>query len=682
MNPDRSPLFRLATLVGAMLPVFGWTPAAAQEGDIAEFAAPVSSISVGAGIVDGVNKRFGQYNGMAKEGAYGLLDFEVLRRDNATGTWLNVYGRNLGFESRELGFAHSRQGNWGYFLDFSQTPRYSQYDLTTRLTGFDTTFQRIGGEATAQRVELKTERKTLNFGFDKELGGGFDVKVRFRNEEKEGRRLFGRSGGAAGADFLIDPIDYSTQMMEATAAYAGEKLQLSGGFYGTNFVNRKAKIDVLGGAGVAFTPIALPPGNQSQQLHLSGGYSFTPATRATFKLAHTRATQEDAFMDVTTTNRTNLGGQVQTTLVQFGLTARPLPKLSLLANFRYDNRKDTTPVVDYFNIATTTTATGENEPRSIRTIVGKLEATYLLPLGLRLTGGAEYDERKRNSSSVRVVSYRETTEEKAYRLELRRSIGETVTGSFGFIGSRRTGSDFETTRLTTGAVGSNLIAPYHLADRDRDKWRARLGWMPLEQLDLHFTFDDSKDDYSGRVLGPRKGKAQTYSADAAYSFGESWQASAWVSRDTSRMEQVSCQSASSAGVCPNSIASPIWGANLENTGTAWGFGLRGKPMAKLEVGADLQYAQDRGSIQQSALTPGATASQIPDSTYRRATLKLYGSYAVQKNAGVRLSYIRESFSIDDWTWNSNFVFSDGTRILQAPRQTVDFIGISGYYEFR
>ena len=49
-------------------------------------------------------------------------------------------------------------------------------------------------------------------------------------------------------------------------------------------------------------------------------------------------------------------------------------------------------MVDYFNVTTTNTATGVNEPRSIHSTVGKLEATYQLPARFRVTGGFDYDE--------------------------------------------------------------------------------------------------------------------------------------------------------------------------------------------------------------------------------------------------------------------------------------------------
>ena len=104
-----------------------------------------SNVEVGVGYVDSNNTRFGQYNGMVDNRLYLLLDGDYVRRDDATGTWLGIRGRNLGLENRELRLEQSKQGDWGYFIDFSQTPRYSPYTPITGLTNPDGTSPTVNG---------------------------------------------------------------------------------------------------------------------------------------------------------------------------------------------------------------------------------------------------------------------------------------------------------------------------------------------------------------------------------------------------------------------------------------------------------------------------------------------------------------------------------------------------------
>ena len=92
--------FPLSAMAAALLAAFGG--AAAAEDDVAELTKPSSSVRFGLGYVDEDNGRFGQYTGLNQKGGYGLLDADIVNRDDATGTWLRFEGRNLGLDHREL----------------------------------------------------------------------------------------------------------------------------------------------------------------------------------------------------------------------------------------------------------------------------------------------------------------------------------------------------------------------------------------------------------------------------------------------------------------------------------------------------------------------------------------------------------------------------------------------------
>jgi MtrB/PioB family decaheme-associated outer membrane protein len=670
----RTQTFRITQIAAAVLAAFGAPALAAEDVEITELTKPSSTVSAGVGYATEDGRRFGQYNGIKDEGFYPLLDLDYRRRDDATGTWYTLRGRNLGLDNREIRFDHNRQGDWGYFLEFGQTPRYEPFTAITGLTGFNSGNQVINGVG-LRPLDLKTRRDTLGLGFDKIIAGGFDFQVRFKNEEKEGARLYGQGDnpGNPVTRFLADPIDYTIRQWEAIANYTTQQLQLTAGYYGTSFDNKITALNLAGNPAPIFNPMALPPGNQSHQLYVAGGYNITPTTRASFKLAYTHQTQDEAFIAPAVNGRTNLDGKVDTKLAQFGLTAAPLPRLSLVANLRYEDRHDKTPIFLYFTGTTpTSTLSGTNEPRSIKTTSGKLEASYQLPYGFRVLGGFDYEEKDRNTFAVRAVSHRDQTEEKSYRAEVRRTIGETLTGSLGYVHSDREGSPFLTTVLLNGTLGSNLIAPLHLADRDRDKIRASLTWMPMDPLTLQFTADHAKDDYSQRTaaaLGPRNGRAETYSVDASYALTDTWQANAWYTMNDLKASQASLS------------GNTTWGADIKSDSDSFGVGIRGKPMSRLEIGADAQYTDVKDSFRVFTVSGPAAVSNIPDIRTKLTRLELFGRYAIQKNMGVRVNYIYDRWRSDEWTW-TGFVYSDGTRLIQDPDQKVHFIGVSMYYNFR
>ena len=685
MRTHGIPLTALAAaLLAALAPAYGQ-----EDEDLARLTKPQSTVEAGVGVVSDDNQRFGQYTGLHEEGAYGLLGADINRRDDATGTWLRFRGRNLGLDSRDLRFEHERQGNWGYFIDFSQTPRFSPYIVNTTLGGIDTTLQREGA-VPARDLRLETRRDALGLGVKKQLGAGFDAALSFRHERKDGTRLYGQASGR----FLVDPIDYDTNQVEGSVGYTGEKLQLVLGYHGTTFRNANSFVDKLNnvGAPVGTTPVALPPDNQSHQLSLSGGYSLTPTTRAMFKAAHGRITQDERFTaglaGALPGIPGSLDGRIDTTLLQAGISSRPLPRLGLRADLRYEDRDDKTPVYVYTTPGVTTTHNGQNEPRSFRNVIGKLEASYALPADFRVTGGLEREDRKRNTSPVRSVSHRDETEETSYKLDLRRSLSETINGAVSFVHSEREGSDWLVNLRNDGSLGSNLIHPLHLADRERDKLRFSLDWTPTEPLSLQLMAEVARDEYSGRTLGPREGQAQFFSLDAAYALSENWQALAWTSRNDTRAEQATCLGAIATGAvgatCPSTAGSGVWEARLRNIGDAFGVGLKGKPTGVLELGGELSWSRDTGEFRQVAITPGIVTPAIPDAEYTITTLKLNARYALAKNSGLRLQYIFDRFKADDWYW-TGWVYADtgtpATTVRQDPVQDVHFIGASYYYQF-
>lgn len=641
-----------------------------------------STVRIGAGYVSDDHQRAGMYSGLNDQGSELLLDIDLVRRDDATGTWLSLLGRNLGLDNRDLRFEHQRQGDWGYFLEFSQTPRVAPYTFNTRLLGVGSDSLTVNGAAAPYSLKLETEREQITLGGKKHFPGGFAVRASFRNEEKDGERLFGR--GTSGAqEFLAEPIDSTTNQFELVADYTGQRLQLTGGYYGTRYDNHVPGLTIAGGSGAAPPLIALPPGNESHQAHLAGGYSFTPTTRGTFKVSYTHATQDERFITTppAPNTRTHLGGEVDTTLVHLGLKSRPLPKLSVAASLRYEDRDDQTPVDQYIplnpptagGLTGTASSDGKNVPHSRTSKLGKLEVSYQLPQGYRLTGGLDYDRRERSHPAVRSVSYRDHTEETAYFVELRRSLSETLNGALSYVESNRTGSDYLPNIRRNGVTPySNVMDPVHWGDRDREKWRMQVDWQPLPLLSLQATYDNAKDRYDGRARGREKGKAELFSLDATYTFSDDWQATAWITRDDTRSKQSTTTTGGTA---------TAWQARLRTLGEAVGIGLRGKPLERLELGADLQYSDDRSEYKTAAITGSLTPPAIPNINSTLASLRLFGEYALQKNAGVRLSLVRERLRTDDWTW-TGWTYSDGTTVTRDPNDEFTFVGVSLYYKWR
>src|SRR5687768_5058643 len=222
-------LFRLSAASIAVIAAF---PGLAAE-EAAEPAPGALSVDarIGLGHASSDGRYFGQYTGVNERGFYGLFDVSAARRDEKTGTWLKFDGRNLGLDSRQLRLEHNRQGNWGYFIEYSGIPRYEPLRITTAVSGIGSPNLAIPAPASPGfPLNLDTRRDVLGLGFEKMFWGNWDMSVRFRNDEKDGARVFARgtTGGAPAGffgnfEFTPEPINSTTRQLDVLLNYTGEK---------------------------------------------------------------------------------------------------------------------------------------------------------------------------------------------------------------------------------------------------------------------------------------------------------------------------------------------------------------------------------------------------------------------------------------------------------------------------
>ncbi len=716
----------------ALLAAFG--SAHAEDDEVAQLIKPESSVSAGLGIASGAGKDrtiFGQYNGLRTNDAHLLLDFEILKRDDATGLWTNIEGRNLGLDNRELRFSQQKQGDWKYSAEYDQLTRHDLRTINTGLLNAGTatpTVVSLAAPGTGADLNLNTKRKSMALGAEKWLTPNLQFEASFKTEDKDGARLFGRGLTCAafpnsfnlcgitstptGAMLLLpEPINSTTRQFDAKLNYSGEQFMLSGGYYGSFFTNANSALSPLVSgnlwnpngtllntgtapgntlAGFLQQPMALPPENQAHQLYVSGNYAFTPTTRATFKYAYSHATQNQSFPAVFISSPTaNLGGTVNTTLAQLGLTARPLAKLSLLANLRYEDKDDTTPLALYnlTGLATNPANFFTNNQNSSTKLTGKLEASYRLPENTRATLGIDYAsvQRSRPVSSTVIsglTALREDTREQGYRAELGRAFSETLHASLSYVSSRREGSNWlkPNTLPQTGVTELSDLAIYNptgafpmtLEDRQRDKLKLSADWSPMELLSLQLMFENGKDAYSAPTTkGLRDTGVRSYGIDAAYLLSDKWKLTGYWNRGSQTLHVDHATG---------------YLAELENISSSLGLGAVGKLSSKLELGGDLSYMNDRNRYRQSLSSGDELAGEgLPDVSYRLTRLKFFGKYALEKNADLRVDLVHQRAKLDEWTWAYNgtsFVYSDNTTISLQPNQNVTFLGATYIYKLK
>jgi MtrB/PioB family decaheme-associated outer membrane protein len=711
--------FRLTALAAALAGVYGVAQAQAQQEAqdpaITELTKPESAVSLGIGAWSDDRPKLGTYDGMRDKGAYGLFDARINSRDDRTGTWFILDARNLGLDTRQLRADWLRQGNMGVFLEYNRMVRDEPNTVLTNTLGVGTPTQRTPavGAANGSPIHLGTMREGFGAGFNTIFGGGYDFRFSARSENKTGDRLWGRGGAP---EFAAEPIDSNIRQLEAALAYTGKAFQVEGGYYGSWYTNHNSLVDTanISTAGVLSNQffLSLPLDNQAHQAYVNGGYNFSDRTRGTFKVSYTRATQDEIIpvgqgVAVSPTAPTSLDGRIDNTLAQIGLTQRTTNAFSWLASLRYYKTDEKTPQFRVVQTNPACPAVGncvDTTPLTYETTTGKLEGTYRFGQGWSVLGGLEYSKQDRqvpvgtfNASGVdiqRFVPWRSELDETTIRIEARRSLSETLNGRIALAHSERDGSDF----TATNEAQSNLINPIYIADRDRDKVKLMLDWAPTQPLTLTFNVEYAKDDYGttdARPFGLRDGTAAVYSIDAGYAISENWQVSAWYTRDEVEANQFGQRNANSGA------AEAVKEANLKQVGDTFGAGVRGVLMPKLRAGLEMLFSKSVNQYPETITPTGAGAlfptsgtvtavGPLPDITNKTTRVNLFGVYALQKNSDLRVDYIYERWQTDDWTWffadrATPFTYgatADGTQVVQAPKQTSNFLGVRYIYKFQ
>jgi MtrB/PioB family decaheme-associated outer membrane protein len=534
-----------------------------------------------------------------------------------------------------------------------------------------------------------------------------------KSEKKEGARLSGvgmncpsviapTCGANTGWALLMlpEPINAQHSQIDARLSYALEKLRFTLGYYGSIYRNA---VDTLNPnvptslntnaalIGLLNNPVALAPDNQAHQLDLSGSYDLTQTTRGTFKLGYATATQNADFASTGLSGApagvSNLGGLVNTRLAKIGLTSRPIAKLSLLADLRYEDKNDQTPIALY---NTEGTSTYTNRDLSSKKSNGKLQASWLFNSDYRGTLGADYEAIDRGvytatSAASGINALRQNTREKGVRAELRGRIAENFSGTLGVSSSRRDGSNWlkdnsglGVTEVTnpadplTGFLPTAIFMPT-LADRQRNKVKLFTDWQPSESLTLQISAEKGTDKFNTpSVYGLRDTGMNQFSIDWGYALSDNWALNGYASRGVQTFNQ-----ARPAGYV----------MAFDNTNLAASIGFTGKASSKLNVGGSLTYVGDKSVYAQTADAAADAYSQnllttsggLPDVVYRQTALKLFGKYALEKGSAVRLDMVYQRASINDWTWTA-FSYSDGTTVTQKPTQSVGVIAVTYVYQ--
>ncbi|MEY4750447.1 MAG: hypothetical protein RIQ60_2661 [Pseudomonadota bacterium] len=691
-----------------------------------------ASLTAGIGALGGdraERAQFGQYNGLRTTGkALVILGGDYYRRNDEAGTSVQAQGSNLLGQTREFDLLWKKQGDWKFGTAFSQGVRYEPYTVNSGLQGAGGTNPQVtllGSAGSGGDDVLRLRRTALGLSLWNALSPSMNLQATVKTERKQGSRLSGvgmncpsaaaiscGSGTGATTDaavlYLPEPLDSVHNQVEARLSYAGEGLSLSTGYYGSFYNNANGSLNPVipatlnnpagtplplgsGLQGLLGQPLALAPDNLAHQFDLTGQYAVAPTTQLRMKLGYGQALQHQDYASAGLSGApagvSSLSGKVVTSSALLGLSTRPLPKLSVHADLRYEDKDDKTPLLPY-NIEGTTTST--NRQLSSTRVRAKLQGRYQFSsvYSGSLVASSESIDRgvfTPSSSVAGLSALRQKTRESGLAADLRRSLSENVSATVGLARSERSGSNWLRDNSGLGVtevadpnspgsgLGATAIYMPTLADRQRDTLKLRTDWQPSDELSLQLSADTGHDRYNTpSSQGLRNSNNSQLALDAAYALSERWNLNGYVAR----ARQTLLQSRPASYIL-----------SYTNTADSLGLGVSGKPVSKVEVGTLLSHVSDRSRYAQT-LDAGASSDSVlllaatgglPDIVYRQTQLKLFSRYEIDKLSAARVDLVHQRVHLADWTWGYNavpFSYSDGTTVWQKPDQAVTAISVS------
>lgn len=646
----------------------------------------------GLGNVSESSAKFGEYNGLDDDGLFLIGDGFVQWRGEE-GRFLDLSADSLGLDSRKVRAEGGERGSYSTFVEYQGIPHNLSDSAETPFRGVGTGRLTLPGGWTragspAGMTDLDNSLRPVDIGVDRTRAAAgarwfqstaWDYAIEVQREEREGTLPLGGSFLTRTA-LLPEPVEYTTDRFEARAAYQGDDFNASFGYYGSVFRN---DYDALTWdnpytpllAGAEQGQMALPPDNDFHQLTFTGNYRINSDTRTVFMASAGRGRQNESFLRPTVNDqldpgalpRGSLDGEVDTRNLMGRLTYRPWSPLRLKAEFRWNERDNSTPVDAWPIVATDVFSKGtrSNYPYSHEGRESKVQGKWRIDDSVRVGFGAARDTTERTFQQV------ERTDEDRTWVGLNASVGATVDVGFRYEESDRDGEAFQTLDQLS-APENPLLVKFYMADRSREESRLNVTAMPAEWMSFGVTLEQANNDYTNSSVGLQEDETLGVSIDWSATVAEDVRIHGLYSRHEIEYRQTGSQS----------FSTPDWRATNNDLMRSVTLGLAlDRITDDWSGGLDLAYSYASG---ETTVGTGATDSDFPDLTTRLASARLHADWQLSETYGLRFGWLYEDYHASDWALDGLDVdTASGLLSLgrTSPEYSVNVVMVSLRYRF-
>jgi len=734
MSTKKQQYFLYALAFGLLhLPATLWAQESEEEGSTVE-----GEIEFGIDYLSDDTHRFGKFSGHTEDGPEAIIDFHIESRpdwDSGDMTSWELTGSRLGLDSRRLEFEYSNQGVHSFSADYREIPNNRIGHGFTPYQGVGTNFNSLPSDWTIapfsnttsgfltldeslSQVSIETKRQRLDLEYTRILNKAWNLEIEYRHEIKDGERtiagMFGNTGGNPKAVILPAPVDYLTDIVEANFEYSNNNVLFGFGFHASWFDNDEKTLgweNAFGqrsgwAAGVAFPDgvgqMALEPDNSFIQLRANGAINLGASTRISAVASFGTMEQDDPLLPYTINPvlnsdvplpRTSADAEIDTTNFNLRLTSQPLRGLSLRANFRYDDRDNTTPQATYqFIGGDSQDQKGPldgriNLPYSYTEQKSDLIVGYRLAKGVRLKAGVKYADYSRTFLEVL------DSDEFTHVAGLKVNSGGVLSLSLDYEKSDRDISNYQANRpfLASTVPGGNsidewenhpLIRKYFLTDREREQFRLRVDVFPSTKLNLGFSGSFNRDDYDHGFFGLNEASIDSWTFDAGYYPRENISLTGFYSREEYESSQ---SSRSFANDIQAEDPDRDWFAQNEDEVDTYNIALNFENLGNndaFELGVDYTYSDAATLIKVTANT--IDTLPLPVLRNEMSSFSVHGKYRLSNDSAIKLGVEYAKLTAADFSLDQVVPDTLSNILLlgeESPTYDVTLVSLSYSYRF-
>ena len=652
------------------------------------------TLEAGLSATSDASAQFGDYTGLQRDRTRLVLG-GTLQQRGESGYFADFSAADLGLDSRSLAVRSGHEGQYSLQIGYSELPRHFALGATTPFGGVGSNVLTLPAgfaSASTSGMPLAANLHAVDIGFKKKnlsLSAAvvsvkdWTYRVGYSRDVRDGTRATTGSFFASAAQ-LVAPVDQTTDQIEVSAAYATAGLQASLAYQLSRFSNKVESLTwtspfwpVVPGA--TRGQLAQAPDSQLHQIVGSAGYDITPQIRASADFAYGRLTQDASYLaptlnasllpSVGAMPAPSLDGRVDSFNGNVKLSAALSSDLKLTATYARNVRDNRSASLAYPQVATdifVDSQTRNNTPFDFTQDRAKLAADYRGIEGVKLSAGAEQDNRSRNYSEA--VKTRET--------QVWARVGmqplDNLSLSLKLSQADREHSAYGTA-VWFGSVQNPLLRKYNLSSRARDGASLRADLALTETVSVGFSADYAHDRYGDSLVGLQQGNSVSLGADLSASITEQTQLTMYLQGERVRSRQAGSQQG----------RGPDWSAQNKDQFDVLGLGLRHALVADLiNIGADVTISRSNSGT--TVFTGNAADPLFPAARVAHDTVKLFASYKLQPQLWLNASLWQESYAAQDWRLDGVMPATVSNLLSfgqQAPHYRVNVVTVSMRYQF-